>query len=36
MVEIETGPWAAFQFLVRERLLDEGADVLADGTLAAR
>jgi hypothetical protein len=36
LVEIETGPWAAFQFLVRERLLDEGVDVLADGTLATR
>jgi len=29
-------PWAAFQFLVRERLRDEGASVEADGTVAAR
>ena len=28
-------PWAAFQFLVRERLLDEGVDVRGDGTLGA-
>ena len=35
MVEIDTGPWAAFQFLVRERLRDEGVTVLADGTLSA-
>jgi hypothetical protein len=34
MVEIETGPWAAFQFLVRERLREEGASVLPDGTLS--
>ena len=27
-------PWAAFQFLVRERLVDEGVDVRADGGLA--
>ena len=34
MVEIDAGPWAAFQFLVRERLRDEGVTVLPDGTLA--
>ena len=27
-------PWAAFQFLVRERLRDEGAEVLADGSVS--
>jgi hypothetical protein len=27
-------PWAAFQFLVRERLREEGVDVRADGSLA--
>jgi hypothetical protein len=27
--------WAAFQYLVRERLLDEGAEVEPDGTVAA-
>jgi hypothetical protein len=27
------GAWAAFQFLVRERLVGEGVDVRADGTL---
>jgi hypothetical protein len=26
-------PWAAFQYLVRERLLEEGVDVRPDGTL---
>jgi len=35
LVEIDTGPWAAFQFLVRERLREEGIDVRADGTLGA-
>ena len=34
LVEIDAGPWAAFQFLVRERLRDAGVDVLADGSLA--
>ena len=34
MVEIDAGPWAAFQFLVRERLRDEGVGVVADGTLS--
>ena len=35
MVEIDTGPWAAFQFLVHQRLRDEGVAVLPDGTLTA-
>jgi hypothetical protein len=34
MVEIPEGPWAAFQFLVRERLVEEGIRVAPDGTLA--
>jgi hypothetical protein len=34
MVDIDTGPWAAFQFLVRERLREEGVAVGVDGTLA--
>src|SRR5262245_58201215 len=34
MVDIPEGPWAAFQFLVRERLLEEGVTVAADGSLA--
>jgi hypothetical protein len=33
LVDIETGPWAAFQFLVRERLREEGVKVAADGRL---
>ena len=33
LVDIDTGPWAAFQFLVRERLREEGVRVLADGSL---
>src|SRR5262245_57592550 len=34
LVDIDAGPWAAFQFLVRERLREDGADVRPDGTLA--
>src|SRR6187455_753030 len=34
MVDIQPGTWAAFQFLVRERLREEGVDVAPDGTLA--
>ena len=33
LVDIETGPWAAFQFLVRERLREEGVTVAPDGSL---
>jgi len=33
LVDIDAGPWAAFQFLVRERLREEGVSVLADGSL---
>jgi hypothetical protein len=33
MIDIESGPWAAFQFLVRERLREEGVTVAPDGTL---
>jgi hypothetical protein len=33
MVDIDQGPWAAFQFLVRERLRAEGVRVRPDGTL---
>ncbi len=35
LVDIDAGPWAAFQFLVRERLLEDGVEVHPDGTLAA-
>jgi hypothetical protein len=35
MFEARRGAWATFQFLVRERLLDEGAAVEADGTLTS-
>ncbi len=34
LVDIEAGPWAAFQYLVRERLREEGVAVQRDGTLA--
>lgn len=34
MVDVDVGPWAAFQFLVRERLREEGVDVRPDGALA--
>jgi hypothetical protein len=33
MVDIQPGTWSAFQFLVRERLREEGVDVAPDGTL---
>ncbi len=33
LVEIDQGPWAAFQFLVRERLRAEGATVGPDGSV---
>jgi hypothetical protein len=35
MVDIDQGPWAAFQFLVRERLREEGVRVRPDGALEA-
>ena len=34
MFEARRGAWATFQFLVRERLMEEGATVEPDGTLA--
>jgi hypothetical protein len=34
MFEARRGAWATFQFLVRERLLEEGATVDADGSVA--
>ncbi len=33
LVDIDSGPWAAFQFLVRERLREEGVLVRPDGSL---
>jgi hypothetical protein len=33
LVDIDTGPWAAFQYLVRERLREEGVKVAPDGSL---
>ena len=33
LVEIDAGPWAAFQFLVRERLRQEGVTVQPGGAL---
>jgi hypothetical protein len=33
MFEGQRGAWAAFQFLVRERLIDEGVAVAADGSV---
>jgi hypothetical protein len=35
LVDIDSGPWAAFQFLVRERLREDGVGVHPDGTLAS-
>jgi hypothetical protein len=34
MIDVQPA-WAAFQYLVRERLLEEGADVAPDGTVLA-
>jgi hypothetical protein len=36
LLEVPRGAWTAFQFLVRERLRDEGIDVLPDGGLGGR
>jgi Homing endonuclease associated repeat len=33
MVDVSPGAWSAFQFLVRERLREEGVTIRADGTL---
>ena len=33
LVDIDVGPWAAFQYLVRERLREEGVTVRPDGSL---
>jgi hypothetical protein len=33
LVDIDAGPWATFQFLVRERLREEGVTVRPDGSL---
>jgi hypothetical protein len=35
MVDIQPGTWSAFQFLVRERLREEGVEVSPDGTLTS-
>jgi hypothetical protein len=34
MVGVNPGAWSAFQFLVRERLREEGVEVRPDGSLA--
>jgi hypothetical protein len=36
MFEARRGAWATFQFLVRERLLEEGAEVSSDGAFTPR
>jgi hypothetical protein len=33
MVDVHPGAWSAFQYLVRERLLEEGVDVRQDGSV---
>lgn len=35
LVDVNPGAWSAFQFLVSQRLREEGVDVGADGTVAA-
>jgi hypothetical protein len=34
MVDVQPGAWSAFQYLVRERLHEEGVSVAQDGALA--
>ena len=34
LLDVPRGAWTAFQYLVRERLREDGVDVLPDGTLA--
>jgi hypothetical protein len=34
MFDAKRGAWSTFQFLVRERLVDEGATVAADGSVS--
>jgi hypothetical protein len=36
MVDVSPGAWSAFQFLVRERLREEGVEVRPDGALGRR
>lgn len=36
LLDVPRGAWTAFQFLVREALVDEGEDVRPDGSLAER
>jgi hypothetical protein len=35
MFEARRGAWSTFQFLVRQRLTEQGRDVASDGTLTA-
>ena len=36
LLDVPRGAWTAFQFLVRERLREEGVEVRADGTLGKK
>lgn len=36
LLDVPSGAWTAFQYLVRERLREEGAEVLPDGSLRGR
>jgi hypothetical protein len=33
MFESRRGAWATFQFLIRQRIVDEGGEVAADGAV---
>jgi hypothetical protein len=35
MIDVQPGAWSAFQYLIRERLREEGVEVSPDGTLSA-
>jgi hypothetical protein len=34
LLDVPRGAWTAFQYLVRERLREDGVDVLPDGSLS--
>ena len=36
LLDVPRGAWTAFQYLVRERLREEGVEVAPDGSLATR
>jgi hypothetical protein len=35
IIDVQPGAWSAFQFLIRERLREEGVEVSPDGSVTA-